>query len=79
MKYPSPPLNYIDDAAENLDWYLTHKYLSPRTAEAVHDEVMSLLDQVHPIALDLVDTFGIPDHILNSLIAGDWEEALKYV
>lgn len=63
---------------ENLDWYLTHKYLSPRTAEAVHDEVMSLLDQVHPIALDLVDTFGIPDHILNSLIAGDWEEALKW-
>ena len=51
--------------------FLRLRALSPMKAEAVHDEILRLCEALRPHAIDLVDAFGIPGHLL-APIAFDW-------
>ena len=51
---------------------LTHRLLSLDQATAVGDASRSLCAQLSTVANELVDAFGIPDHLVAAPIASDW-------
>ncbi len=52
-----------------LAWYLEKSFVEPVKAEAIHAEVNRLCREIRPMAVDLVDAFGIPDALLAAPIA----------
>lgn len=50
--------------------FLSSGYLSPRQHEIVRNKVYELLSLVRPQAVPLVDSWGIPDYVLNSSLGG---------
>lgn len=50
-----------------------NKYLSSEQAEAVQGEIAALCKEVRPHTLALVESFGLPQHLL-APIAFDWVE-----
>lgn len=53
---------------EELSDFLCSGYISSDQATMVKEQVVSLLEQVRPNALALVDSFGLPDFLLNSAL-----------
>ena len=51
---------------------LTHRLLSLDQATAVGDASRTLCAQLSAVANELVDAFGIPDHLVAAPIAADW-------
>lgn len=60
--------------------FLRYGYISSDQSQAVHDEVALLCKELRPHTLPLVESFGLPDHIL-APIAFDWVdyESWKHV
>eukprot|EP00898_Chlorokybus_atmophyticus_P008974 jgi/Chlat1/9078/Chrsp94S08324 len=50
---------------------LRYGYISPKQSQQVHQQVAALCKQVRPHALTLVDSWGLPRHLLGP-IAFDW-------
>ncbi|MDX1532413.1 MAG: acyl-CoA dehydrogenase, partial [Rhodothermales bacterium] len=50
-------------------WYLEEHYFDAPKAKAIRSEVNTLLGQLRPVAVGLVDAFGIPDEVLAAPIA----------
>ncbi|GAA5865050.1 hypothetical protein JCM8547_007694 [Rhodosporidiobolus lusitaniae] len=48
--------------------FLASRYLSPSQHELVRNRVHALLGEIRPQAVPLVDSFGIPDYLLNSAL-----------
>jgi acyl-CoA oxidase len=48
-------------------------YLTPRQSQLIHTEVATLCGELRPEALNLVDSFGLPQSFLGP-IASDWVE-----
>lgn len=63
---------YALEIIQNDPWFLTDKSLTSQQFKAVRSEVGFLCDELKPHLVSLVDSFGIPDYILNGTIAGDW-------
>lgn len=59
-------------ALEHLErdrgWFLEQNLIDSPVAKAVRTEVNDLLTRLRPVAVELVDAFGIPDEILGSEI-----------
>ncbi|CDH48764.1 acyl-oxidase [Lichtheimia corymbifera JMRC:FSU:9682] len=53
---------------QELAEFLTSGYLSSEQAAMVKDQVITLLEQVRPDAVSLVDAFALPDYYLNSAL-----------
>eukprot|EP00249_Psilotum_nudum_P005913 c19319_g1_i1 orf=197-2248(+) len=53
--------------------FLRYSYLTPQQSQAIHGEVTKLCAEIRPVALPLVDSFGIPQMFLGP-IASDWIE-----
>ncbi len=49
-------------------WFLEQNLIDAPVAKAVRTEVNSLLHRLRPVAVELVDAFGIPDELLGSEI-----------
>jgi len=47
-------------------WFLEAGYLEPAKSRAIRAEVNRLLDEVRPLAVPLVEGFGIPDEVLRA-------------
>jgi len=47
-------------------WFLESGYLEPAKSRAIRSEVNALLDEVRPLAVPLVEGFGIPDEVLRA-------------
>lgn len=63
---------------ENMGWYMTFNYFSTSKSKAIWQEINKLCSLIRPHALHLVNSFGIPDDVLDAPIAGDWIEAFSY-
>lgn len=57
---------------EDIGWFLINKYFAPSKAKAISEEINILCKEIRPFALKIVEGFGIPEHLVNSDIAGDW-------
>ncbi len=59
-------------ALEHLErdrgWFLEQNLIDPPVAKAVRAQVNTLLHRLRPVAVELVDAFGIPDELLGSEI-----------
>ncbi|EPZ31508.1 Acyl-CoA dehydrogenase/oxidase domain-containing protein [Rozella allomycis CSF55] len=62
-------LNYLEN---NLGFYLKEEIVSPSNAKAVCDLSRKLTSKLAKCATQLVDSFGIPSHVLSAPIANDW-------
>ena len=47
-------------------WFMEHGRLSSARSKAISREVGSLCRKVRPLAVDLVDAFGVPEEMLRS-------------
>ena len=59
---------------ENLAWYLMHNYISVEAAENLKTDYRKILEEVHKNSLKIVNSFGIPEHLLTAPIAQDYED-----
>ncbi len=50
-------------------WFLEQNLFDPPVAKAIRTQVNALLARLRPVAVELVDAFGIPDALLGSDIA----------
>lgn len=66
----APPLELLADlyALSCLEadrgWFLESGYMEPRQTRAVREQVNLLCAEIRPVAVPLVDAFGIPDAVL---------------
>ena len=65
-------LSALDWIEKDLGWFLSKKIFSARMGQKVVQDAQSLCRKVAPIALTLIDAFGIPEHMRHAPIAGDW-------
>lgn len=56
-------LSCIED---DRGWFMEHGRLSSQRSKAISRELNALFRKVRPIAVDLVDAFGVPDEMLRS-------------
>lgn len=63
---------------ENLGFFVVTRYLGRNKAEAIGPQLHALCYQLRTVALDLVECFGIPDHIVFSPHAFDYVAANRY-
>ncbi|KAI3425022.1 hypothetical protein D9Q98_008403 [Chlorella vulgaris] len=57
---------------QDLAWFLTEGLVPLAAGKAVGDAARSLCAQLAPQCRLLVDSFGIPEHLVAAPIAGDW-------
>ncbi|MBS2939732.1 acyl-CoA dehydrogenase family protein [Nocardioides sp. J2M5] len=56
-------------------WFMEHGRLSSTRSKAISREVNALCRRVRPLAVDLVDAFGVPDEVLRSPDLLGWTDA----
>ena len=54
---------------QDRGWFLEQRYIDATKAKAIRTEVNTLLRELRPVAVALVDGFGIPDQLLAAPIA----------
>eukprot|EP01130_Rhizamoeba_saxonica_P013599 TRINITY_DN581_c0_g1_i1.p1 TRINITY_DN581_c0_g1~~TRINITY_DN581_c0_g1_i1.p1 ORF type:complete len:642 (+),score=115.41 TRINITY_DN581_c0_g1_i1:44-1927(+) len=54
---------------KNLSWYLINEILTPTEGKTVISNVQLLVKELAPNALDLVEAYGFPDHVIQAPIA----------
>mmetsp|Transcript_3167 Transcript_3167/g.6936 ORF Transcript_3167/g.6936 Transcript_3167/m.6936 type:complete len:665 (+) Transcript_3167:191-2185(+) len=57
----------------DLPWFIGEEVLPPRAGKAVPAAVRAAVGVLGPSAQAVVESFGIPDHLVAAPIAGDWE------
>ena len=55
-----------------MGWYLSEGLLSPPLAQAITWRSRELFAELGSQAIELVNGFGVPEHMLRSPIAHDW-------
>ena len=55
-----------------MGWYLLEGLLSPSQAQAITQRSRELCAKLGSQAIELVNGFGVPEHMLSSPIARDW-------
>ena len=56
----------------SLAWYMSAGLISLKNGAAFADLVRESVSKISPQALNLVDAFDIPEHLLNAPIAQNW-------
>jgi acyl-CoA oxidase len=64
---------YMLSAVDEGPAFLRYGYLSPAQSQLIAEEVSALCAELRPQALNLVNSFGIPQSLLGP-IASDWIE-----
>lgn len=57
----------------NLGWYLSNRILFPEAGRSVPTAVRQLCSTLGMHSQSLINSFGIPRHLVAAPIAGDWE------
>lgn len=58
----------LEHVERDRGWFLEQNLLDAPVAKAIRSEVNRLLHRLRPVAVELVDAFGIPDEVLGSEI-----------
>ena len=56
----------------DLGWFMAEEMVSPVVGRAVPALICELCASLAPYCKGLVESFGIPDHVVQAPIAGDW-------
>jgi len=59
---------------ENLSWYLIHGTVNAKAATELKSTYREWIHEIHPQALNIVNAFGIPEHLLTAPIAQNYED-----
>jgi len=62
---------------KDIGWFLVSESISTVAAKNLNATYKQLIKQFHPYALDLVNSFGIPEHLLTAPVAQDYVEFNK--
>ena len=62
----------IDAIEKDLGWFCSHEVMTPRPGRRLEEFSQQLCRDIAPHALELCESFGIPDHMLPAPIANDW-------
>ncbi|MEO1228047.1 MAG: acyl-CoA dehydrogenase, partial [Myxococcota bacterium] len=62
-------LHGVSTLAQHAGWFLENGYVEAAKARALRRLVTRLCAEVRPLAVPLVDAFGIPDAVLSAPIA----------
>ena len=62
----------IDAIEKDLGWFCSHEVMTPKTGRRLEEFSRQLCRDIAPHALELCESFGIPDHMLPAPIANDW-------
>ena len=68
-------LTAIDWIEKDLGWFMSQKVITSRLGTKVPEYGRKLCVQIAPSAIQLIDAFGIPEHMRHAPISGDW---IKY-
>ena len=60
--------------SEHLPWFLIHNTVSTKAAIELKNSYLDCIREMHPQALNLVNSFGIPEHLLTAPIAQNYED-----
>jgi len=58
---------------DDLGWYLSEEILSPFVGRLVRESVQKLCKRMAPMSHALIESFGIPDHMVAAPIDKNWE------
>ncbi|KAK9829677.1 hypothetical protein WJX72_007299 [[Myrmecia] bisecta] len=61
----------------DLGWFLTEGMLSVALGKAVPGLIRELCKELAPVSQQIIEAFGIPDHLIAAPIAADWTEYNK--
>ncbi|MFT4970078.1 MAG: acyl-CoA oxidase [Chitinophagales bacterium] len=67
-------LSAIDWIEKDLGWFVSNGVLSPNMGKRIPEYARDLCKELGPHAIQLIDAFGIPEHMRYAPIAGDWEK-----
>eukprot|EP01094_Clydonella_sp_ATCC50884_P020370 TRINITY_DN4221_c1_g1_i1.p1 TRINITY_DN4221_c1_g1~~TRINITY_DN4221_c1_g1_i1.p1 ORF type:complete len:617 (-),score=245.63 TRINITY_DN4221_c1_g1_i1:620-2224(-) len=67
-------LHVLTCIERDIAWFVGQGLLEPSFCNTVPEESRKLCDKVSPHSLALVQSFGIPDHLVMAPIAFDWEK-----
>ncbi len=70
-------LHALSEIERDRAWFQEHGRISSTRAKAITRQVNELLARLRPIAVDLVDAFGIPDELLAAPIGLPGGEASR--
>lgn len=59
---------------QDLSFFIVNGFVSVKLGAQLPDLLRSLIAKLAPQVNHLVDSFGIPEHMLHAPIAKDWEE-----
>ena len=59
---------------QDLGWFVSEGVLSPRLGKEVSEVGRKLCNEIAPQAINLIDAFGIPEHMRHAPISKDWVE-----
>ena len=65
-------LHLMKTVEKQLSWYLIRGYIGKNAAVGLGVECREALNKLHPYTLKLVNSFGIPEHLLTSPVAQDY-------
>jgi acyl-CoA oxidase len=68
-------LTAIDWIEKDLGWFVSQKVITSRLGTKIPEYGRKLCAQIAPSAIQLIDAFGIPEHMRHAPISGDW---IKY-
>ena len=57
---------------KDLGWYILNDLVCIPAAKAINSLHKNVVDKLHPYALDTVNAFGIPEHLITAPIAQDY-------
>ncbi|EGR32939.1 hypothetical protein IMG5_065950 [Ichthyophthirius multifiliis] len=67
-------LHLLGVVLSNLGWYLINGIISIEGAKSLEENRKNSINKLHGMALHIVNSFGIPEHLLNAPIAQDYEK-----
>lgn len=62
----------LKSVESSLDWYLSEEVIPPLVGRLVKEGVRKLCKEIAPMSESIVNSFGIPDHLVAAPIAFDW-------
>lgn len=67
-------IHLMNTVNKQLSWYLVQGVVGKKAALRLGNEIREALEVLHPWALKIVNSFGIPEHLLMSPIAQNYVE-----
>lgn len=62
----------LEKIKRNLSWFMIHKILNEENSKLILNEIKKLCKEIAIVWKDIIDAFGIPEHMLTAPITHNW-------